>query len=76
MDFLFLKLSFLINVVIMLNMMCSMMQLEKLLNTMKQGFFFNFSIFDLGFFLILFFILVCRKKATFGQLFVFSFGQL
>jgi len=52
------------------------MQLEKLLNTMKQGFFFNFSIFDLGFFLILFFILVCRKKATFGQLFVFSFGQL
>ena len=57
----------------MLNMMCSMMQLEKLLNTMKFFLdFFSWIFFscDLGyFFLILIFfnlLLVCRgKKANF-----------
>jgi len=64
-------------VVIMLNMMCSMMQLEKLLNTMKfflDFFFLNFFFlrswiifFNLDFFLI-FFWFVGEKK----QIFLFS----
>ena len=73
-------------VVIMLNMMCSMMQLEKLLNTMKFFLdFFSWIFFFLRswiFFLILIFLnllLVCRgKKANFSFFWRFwlLFGQL
>jgi len=66
-------------VVIMLNMMCSMMQLEKLLNTMKfflDFFFLEFFFlrswiifFNLDFFNLL---LVCRgKKANFSFFWLF-----
>jgi len=73
-------------VVIMLNMMCSMMQLEKLLNTMKfflDFFFLNFFFLRswIIFLILIFFnlLLVCRgKKANFSFFWLFwlLFGQL